>query len=199
MPSQRQSSLACRFCRHNPSRSLLPRWRPDEPSGAMPINPCGPGSILARADLDASWVLYAMLSVPQPGRRVMKKSGSDDDVFSAVGGMELGRHDTASSTAAAAHVMAQAGALGPGAAAAGGAASHSPAQAGLESQHAGSNPFSAPAIGDLPFSETPSRTLIVRNVAASRSDQDLQHLFEVTTCCRQLGLHTYAPTRTSAL
>ena len=122
--------------------------------------------------------------MPCPGCRVMKKSGSDEDVFSAVGGMELGRHDAASSTAAAAQIMPQPGILGPAAAAAAeaGASAQSRAQSGLQPQHAppgGSNPFSAPAIGDLPFSETPSRTLIVRNVAAARSDQDLQHLFEV--------------------
>ncbi len=160
------------------------------------MNPCGPGSVLANAPSGKCWVWYALLSVPHPGCRIMKKSGSDDDVFSAVGGMELGRHDAASSTAAAAQVMAQASALGPGAATEGGAALHSPAQTGLEPQHAGSNPFSAPAIGDLPFSETPSRTLIVRNVAASRSDQDLQHLFEVSTCCRQPGIPDNVPIST---
>ena len=126
---------------------------------------------------------FNMPSVPCPVIRVMKKSGSDEDVFSAVGGMELGRHDAASSSAAAAQGIPQGALLGTGAAA------QSPAQANLGPQHAavdGSNPFSAPAIGDLPFSETPSRTLIVRNVAASRSDQDLQHLFEASVCwsCR---------------
>ena len=114
----------------------------------------------------------------------MKKSGSDEDVFSAVGGMELGRHDAASATAAA--VASAAVPLmqqSAGAAAVDGAA----APPGLEPRHVAAdsrNPFSAPAIGDLPFSETPSRTLIVRNVGPSRSDEDLQHLFEVSPSCR---------------
>jgi len=138
-------------------------------------------------------VCHAMPIVPCHGSRVMKKSGSDDDVFSAVGGMELGRHDAASSTAAAAQPMLPAGSMRAAAGREGGAASHSAAQGGPEPQHAGSNPFSAPAIGDLPFSETPSRTLIVRNVAASRSDQDLQHLFEVSTCCCQSGIREHSP------
>ncbi len=107
--------------------------------------------------------------------------------------MELGRHDTASGMAAAAQALPQAGVPGATAATDRGTASHSLAQAGMEPQHAGSNPFSTPAIGDLPFSETPSRTLIVRNVVASRSDQDLQHLFKVTTCRCQSGMREHGP------
>ena len=121
----------------------------------------------------------------------MKKSNSDEDVFSAVGGMELGRHDGAPNTAAAAQMTPQAGDVLPTAAAEGASVPRSPAQADAEPPHAaaaGRNPFSGPGIGNLPFSETPSRTLIVRNVAASRSDQDLQHLFEVSPCLRHLSL-----------
>ena len=117
--------------------------------------------------------------------RVIKKSGSDEDVFSAVGGMELGRHDPASGASVlqlqSATSAAEAAALpsqGSG---------QSLSDANLTAADGGSS-FGGPAIGDLPFSETPSRTLIVRNVTASSLDQDLHQLFEVRACVQMPDL-----------
>jgi hypothetical protein len=111
----------------------------------------------------------------------MRKSGSEDDVFSAVGGMELGRHEPG--------MYADPAAGGYGGAGGGGQMPSSQAgglpQSGEEgSQFArgssgGVRYGLGPMIGDLPFSDTPSRTLIVRNVTAACSDQELQQLFEV--------------------
>ncbi len=100
-------------------------------------------------------------------------------MFSAVGGMELGRHDLAGGPSAPS--MLQTPSVGSA-----GEAVAPPSQglgqplSGTKATAAdGGSSFGGPAIGDLPFSETPSRTLIVRNVTASSADQDLQQLFEV--------------------
>ena len=124
--------------------------------------------------------------------RVIKKSGSDEDVFSAVGGLELGRHDP--------QLMPQAA---PGRLRAAAEAAAPPLQGSEQAapgaQHTagdGGSSFGGPAIGDLPFSETPSRTLIVRNVSAAHADQELQQLFEVRIFTQGLEvLFPFAPCR----
>ena len=106
----------------------------------------------------------------------MKKSASEDDVFSAVGGLEMGRHD--------AGVYLNQGAGGSFASLPS-LQTGVPLRSSMEAQQVAAASMGvaghgmSPMIGDLPYSDTPSRTLIVRNVSAACSDQDLHQLFEV--------------------
>ena len=184
-----QSSPACKLRR----RSCLHGLPHNEPAGEMLTITCWLAVPRIHENLRSLGIVLS--SFCHLDCRLIKKSNSDEDVFSAVGGMELGRHDATSSTAASVQPMPQAGSAGPTAGAEGATAPCSPAHAKPQPPHAaagGQNPFSSPAIGDLPFSDTPSRTLIVQNVAASRSDQDLQHLFEVSIRLQHLSMFNVA-------
>ena len=120
----------------------------------------------------------------------MRESASEDDVFSAVGGLEMGRHD------AGAYVNQAAGGSYTG------LPPTSQAEAllnsAVEAQQLGTGSVGGsryglgPMIGDLPFSDTPSRTLIVRNVSATSSDKDFHQLFEVRPSTQHKKLHLSA-------
>jgi hypothetical protein len=76
---------------------------------------------------------------------------SDDDVFSSVGGLELGQE-------------------------ADGQTDRQPCAA---SPAAAASSLMGPMIGDLPFGDAPTRTLLVSNVEADVDDAELRTLFEV--------------------
>lgn len=89
--------------------------------------------------------------------RASRSGGGDDDVFSSVGGLELGPDASdprlsphQAHAAAAAPSMGQTGSYGDG-----------------------------QTTGDLPAGVTPSRTLFVRNLAANVGDAELKQMFEV--------------------
>jgi hypothetical protein len=78
----------------------------------------------------------------------------EEDIFSTVGGLELGGHDLAA------------------AAAGGDGADHAGSSSGL-----GAGVPSAAALADLAPVDTPSRTLLVQNVSQDMSDEELRRLF----------------------
>jgi hypothetical protein len=102
---------------------------------------------------------------PGPSRPLRRGLGStasvEEDIFSTVGGLELGGHDLAAAAAAAA--------------AAGGAdpADH----AGSSGGGLGAALPSAAALADLAPVDSPSRTLLVQNVSQEVSDEELRRLF----------------------
>ena len=108
----------------------------------------------------------------------MRKSGSEDDVFSAVGGMEMGRHDPSAAAQPSADRAAN-GSFGGRMPAAPLAQGSGEAAQFLRGNSGGVPGGAGPMIGDLPFSDTPSRTLVVRNIPAACSDAELQQAFEV--------------------
>lgn len=92
-------------------------------------------------------------TAPRPLRRGLGSTASvEEDIFSTVGGLELGGHDLA--------------------AAVGGGSDH------LHSgDHAGGSMPSAASLADLAPVDTPSRTLLVQNVAQEVSDEELRRVF----------------------
>lgn len=121
----------------------------------------------------------------------MQKSASDEDVFSAIGGLEIsGKRETEGSGAVLA--TGGAGASMQGGAQAAGSAAPSSGPALPDSRAAGSlggggsiaaSPggsgfTSGPSIGDLPQDEAPSRTLFVRNLDPGTDVTGLQRSFE---------------------
>jgi RNA recognition motif-containing protein len=77
----------------------------------------------------------------------------EEDIFSTVGGLELGGHDLA-------------------AAAGGDGVDHAGSSSGL-----GAGVPSAASLADLAPVDTPSRTLLVQNVSQEVSDEELRRLF----------------------
>jgi hypothetical protein len=143
--------------------------------------------------------LHTMLCSAEQQRAAMPKSISEEDVFSAIGGLEISsKRDTDSNVAVLAacappqsaptvHGAAQADAA---AAAAAGSNAIPNSQSAGSLSGAGGNSIAAsprasgfttgPSIGDLPQDEAPSRTLFVRILEPGIDAAELQRTFEVT-------------------
>lgn len=99
-------------------------------------------------------------AAPRPLRRGLGSTASvEEDIFSTVGGLELGAHDLAAAAAAG----DPAGLHG---------ADHAGSSSGL-----GAGVPSAASLADLAPVDTPSRTLLVQNVSQEVSDEELRRLF----------------------
>jgi hypothetical protein len=136
----------------------------------------------------------------QQQRAAVPKSASEDDVFSAIGGLEISSKRDADGNvavlASSAAPQSAPGAHGPGQAAAEAAATAAGSGPIPSSQSAGSlgggsrsstaaSPRGGgfapgPSIGDLPQDEGPSRTLFVRNLDPGTAAAELQRAFEVS-------------------
>ena len=130
----------------------------------------------------------------------MPKSASEDDVFSALGGLEISSKrdadgnvavlaaSAAPQSAPGVHGPAQAAAEAVAAAAGRGAIPSSQSAGSLGGGSRGSTAASprggafatGPSIGDLPQDEGPSRTLFVRNLDPGTDAGELQRAFEVS-------------------
>jgi hypothetical protein len=94
---------------------------------------------------------------PRPLRRGLGSTASvEEDIFSTVGGLELGGHDLAAAAAAAGD----------------GSGDHAGSSSGL-----GAGVPSAASLADLAPVDSPSRTLLVQNVSTDVSDEELRRLF----------------------
>jgi hypothetical protein len=106
----------------------------------------------------ASCSLNPGAAAPRPLRRGLGSTASvDEDIFSTVGGLELGGHDLAAAAAAAGGADA---------------ADHAGSSSGL-----GAAVPSAASLADLAPVDTPSRTLLVQGVTQEVSDEELRRLF----------------------
>lgn len=98
---------------------------------------------------------------PRPLRRGLGSTASvEEDIFSTVGGLELGGHDLAAAAAAGD----------------GGGGLHGADHAGSGSGLGAGVP-SAASLADLAPVDSPSRTLLVQNVSTDVSDEELRRLF----------------------
>lgn len=109
---------------------------------------------------------------PRPLRRGLGSTASvEEDIFSTVGGLELGGHELAAAAVAAA---AAAGSSEAAAAAGLHGGDHGGSSSALSA--AGGMPSPA-SLADLAPVDTPSRTLLVQNVSQDVSDEELRRLF----------------------
>lgn len=97
-----------------------------------------------------------------------RRRSSEDDVFGAAGGLELGSDRSEAATARCAGMNASSSAD--------------------SLPHVESRGSVASGIGDLPPGDPPSRTLLIRNIQPTISDESLQATFAVSpVCCRKLA------------
>lgn len=144
----------------------------------------------------------------------MLKSASEDDVFSAIGGMEISSKREAEGNAAAlaasapplqAATQSSAAAAAPAASAVSNAIPDSRSTGSLSGSGGGAGGMATspggggftvgPSIGDLPQDETPSRTLFVRNLEPSTEAAEIRRTFEV--CFRMI--HALHPAKLPAV
>eukprot|EP00879_Flechtneria_rotunda_P026968 GHRR01028820.1.p1 GENE.GHRR01028820.1~~GHRR01028820.1.p1 ORF type:complete len:256 (+),score=109.74 GHRR01028820.1:1149-1916(+) len=161
---------------HQPQH--YPQHQSSNRPAALPHAPLTRG-----AEASSSSIASAASMPSKPLRRRVGSTASvEEDIFSTVGGLELGHEFTSCNpdsngvAASAASVAEQLAAVGSGAATASGSSSGSSNPSAGAATHGLGIP-SVASLADLAPVETPSRTLFVQKVAADVSDEDVRRLF----------------------
>jgi hypothetical protein len=157
---------------------------------------------LCKCRLSSVLAICMPCSAQPQQRAAVPKSASEDDVFSAIGGLEISGKRESDVAAASAAPQPAPGVPGRTHAAADAAAaaavsgpipsSHSAGSLGGGSRSStaasprGGGFAAGPSIGDLPQDEGPSRTLFIRNLDPGTAAAELQRAFEVRVSSQML-------------